>query len=110
MTAATVYAIAWDSEGPTKIGIARSPLNRLISLQTACPFKLKIFAAYVFDYEGPFATQHNAVRVERRCHEVNSSSRLEGEWFRLSVSDAVASILGVAAELGISTPPAWAEK
>jgi hypothetical protein len=67
-----VYFIGTE-HGPIKIGSARSPYQRLCTLQTANAEEL-----YLFAYA------EGGVRLERELHTRFSDLRLRGEWFRRS--------------------------
>jgi hypothetical protein len=57
-----------------KIGFTRkNPFARMASLQTGCPFKMKMLG-YVFGNEA----------MEAELHDVASDFRAEGEWFEYS--------------------------
>lgn len=57
-----------------KVGFTRkNPYARMKSLQTGCPFKMKMIG-FVFGNEG----------MEAEMHDVFSQDRQEGEWFAFS--------------------------
>jgi len=58
-----------------KIGISFNPEQRIITLQTANPFKLKI----ILEKE-----VNDAFKIEQTIHEAFKEKRLEGEWFSLT--------------------------
>jgi hypothetical protein len=64
-----IYFIGGDT-GAIKIGLARSPERRLISLQCGSPIQLRILA------QGP-----GSQRDERALHQRFAAHRLHGEWF-----------------------------
>lgn len=67
-----VYFVEAIGSGRVKIGFTKSPEDRLGSIQTGCPFPLKLLAVVAgseFD--------------ESELHERFASYRSQGEWFRL---------------------------
>lgn len=69
-----VYVVAWDKNGPTKIGIATSMMHRMIGLQNGCPYRLHIYKAFVVESIG------YARDVERRSLKHFGKWALIGEW------------------------------
>lgn len=75
-----IIAVARPGEpmGPVKIGITSSVKSRLATLQTACPYPLKLVHAFT-------APDIDSARsVEKAFHEVQARHRSYGEWFNLS--------------------------
>jgi hypothetical protein len=74
-----VYVIAKVEDekltGPVKVGITSEPNSRLASIQTACPFRIRI--AYVFEAPNREIARH----IERGFHETQVKAHLHGEWF-----------------------------
>lgn len=66
-----VYAIQAGEDGPVKIGTALRPWERLATLQTANPVRLRGVAVW-----------WGSQREERVVHELFADRRLEGEWFK----------------------------
>lgn len=66
-----VYFIQSVRGGPVKIGTARDPESRLLSLQTAHPYPLRIIGLI----------PHGGVRTERLLHRRFADHRMNGEWF-----------------------------
>lgn len=64
-----VYFIGWD-DGPVKIGVAGDPKIRLATLQTACPYDLRIEAVTT-----------GGITTEREYHCRFAGHRLRNEWF-----------------------------
>ena len=83
--ARSVYVIA--SEIAVKIGISASPLGRLAELSTASPFPLSL----EFQIEATWYENH-AADVERRVHSNLAARRMNGEWFKVSVAEAITEI------------------
>ena len=77
-----VYVIGAET-GPVKIGIATDVAQRLASLQTGHPQKLKAY----FHTATP-----KAAAIERACHREFEQYRLTGEWFDVSWDVAAAAI------------------
>jgi|TARA_Y100000310_G_scaffold338161_1_gene427068 hypothetical protein len=69
-----VYCKAGD-ELFAKIGVAKIPKTRMMSLQIGNPLLLDTFKVYYLC---------NAWKVERRIHEALSAYHVRGEWFRCS--------------------------
>lgn len=82
-----VYVIAVDRPdqpaGPVKVGVTRNVGSRLGSLQTGCPFPLKV--VHIF----PVPDRDIALGAERAFHTVLKKHRMSGEWFDLSPKAAV---------------------
>ena len=80
-----VYVIAARPEGPCKIGFSVNPTKRLRQLQTGHPEILRIHHVQGFE-------EKRAKLIERIIHRTISYKRQTGEWFDLSVEDAVAEV------------------
>lgn len=82
-----VYVIAVDRPnapaGPVKVGITNNVGSRLKSLQTGCPFPLKIVHIFAIP------DRDIARGAEQAFHTVLKKHRMSGEWFDLSPKDAV---------------------
>lgn len=65
-----IYFIQEGDEGPIKIGHAKHPIDRLISLQTGNPSELKLRACFP-----------GYVRDEIALHKEFEAYRIRGEWF-----------------------------
>lgn len=66
--------------GPCKLGIAKNPHMRLIDLQVGHPHPLKVF--HISErVDGP--------QEEARIHVYLAHKRLSGEWFQVTVAEAV---------------------
>lgn len=72
----------YDSEGKHfnyyKIGVSNSPVNRLKTLQTGCPFLIYL--------QHTFATK-KAYKVEKKLHKKVAKYSANGEWFRVYEED-----------------------
>lgn len=74
----TVYFIGNRKQGLVKIGHTdKSPLDRIKSLQTGCPFELEVLAYLPND---PFGSR----RYEKILHRAFRKFRTQGEWFRIT--------------------------
>lgn len=70
-----VYLIRMGRQLIFKIGKSNDPAGRMMSLQTASPYKLKL--EHVFEAD-------NASAAEESLHAFFQNKRLKGEWFRLT--------------------------
>lgn len=70
-----VYLIRMGRTRLYKIGKSNDPQGRLVSLQSASPYKLKLLHTFKAD---------NAAAAEESLHATLHDNRLEGEWFKLS--------------------------
>jgi hypothetical protein len=80
-----IYVIAADTDGPVKIGFSKNPDKRLRQLQTGFPETL------VLHHVQPFEPGR-AKLVEKLIHKAVAYKRTKGEWFAISVEDAVCEI------------------
>ena len=69
-----VYVIGCKELSQVKIGRSKNPGQRLLTLQTGFPYKLKLWA---FCPESKYLTEHD-------LHILLAKDRIEGEWFTLS--------------------------
>ena len=65
-----IYFIEYHEFGPVKIGYATNIDKRLIGLQTACPYELKVLLGIPGGYE-----------CETALHMHFYDERMHGEWF-----------------------------
>lgn len=83
--ASFIYVIAESPEGPTKIGFSKDPARRVRQLQTGHARPLSVFHTEEID--------DTMVRLmETAIHSVNRHRRLSGEWYDLTVDDAIAEV------------------
>ena len=73
-----------EIEGPTKIGLSQSPLQRLKQLQSEETVRLILVAKFAF-----WQRRHARI-VERAFHATRDDFRTRGEWFDIPPADAVA--------------------
>ena len=79
-----VYAVRNPASGLVKIGSSKRPRERIQTLETmaGCRFTPIYVSAYF----------QNPAGVERRVHERFTAQRRLGEWFEVSIADAIAAI------------------
>lgn len=70
---AGVYFVQEPLSGAIKIGIARDMAQRMITLQTSHPHRLKLLGHCP-----------GGVKLEKQLHAEFDADRLEGEWFKVS--------------------------
>ena len=80
-----IYVIG-RAEGPVKVGITADLFGRIRSLQTGCPFKLRLL------YASPATDRANALEHEQIFRDVYAEQRLEGEWFDMSADEAIEGV------------------
>jgi hypothetical protein len=80
-----LYIIAASSHGPVKLGISGDPERRVRQLQTGHAQRLQIY------HQEPVAASQ-APRYERLLHKDVAHLRSHGEWFNLTVDDALAHL------------------
>lgn len=78
----SIYAIKSEA-GPIKIGVSKNPKRRLESLILCQPFEAKLIHVEAVN---------DAHAVEAAAHELLRSFRRRGEWFDVSIEQAVAAI------------------
>lgn len=80
-----IYVIGCNEFTPVKIGYTKYTIaQRLIRLQTGCPFELKIVACFP-----------GSMDTEKLLHRSLREYRVRGEWFEFGESDAVDVIEGI---------------
>jgi hypothetical protein len=80
-----IYVIAADSAGPVKLGISFDPDRRLRELQTASPVTLNIH------HREP-VNASLVKTLEKILHRDLAHHRRRGEWFGLSVEEAIKQV------------------
>lgn len=68
---------------PVKVGIARDPHRRLREIQTGHPSELQVAVTFAMP------SQSIARKIEHAFHTVQADKRTRGEWFDISVTEAV---------------------
>ena len=97
-----IYVIAADPDGPVKIGVTKNVWRRVSTLQVGCWLRLKAYAFRMAFRRGDFAVgvafrdslDEGAGAVERECHKKLKEIGLHlcGEWFDISVPEAIAVV------------------
>ncbi len=80
-----LYVIASSVEGPCKIGYSVQPEKRVRQLQTGHAQTLKL-------HYSELVPQHEARRIEKQIHTTIGYLRSRGEWFNITVNDAIAEV------------------
>lgn len=80
-----VYVIASDPAGPVKLGSSKHPEKRVKQLQTGHSEQLRLYYFHSIPAE-------NVKLMEKAVHEVNRHNRIKGEWYNLSVEDAILEV------------------
>ena len=75
----TEYLYLVQADKYIKIGVAKDPINRLVSISTGCPFKPELIATKKLD--------KLCYLVERYLHILYADKRVNGEWFELTSKD-----------------------
>lgn len=71
------YIVSCRESDLLKFGKSNSPEWRLVTMQTGCPFELKVEWVWPED-------------IENEMHAHFENKRVSGEWFRVSLDEAVA--------------------
>lgn len=82
MTGQQVYVIK-SNGGPVKVGISANPLKRSRMLELGGPYSMSVVQVWDSEY---------AREVEKLAHGILLTKRLRGEWFEVSVDEAIAAI------------------
>lgn len=89
----SIYVIR-AQPGPVKVGIATKPKSRLCFLQVAA------FVPLSLEFIGECLAENSAGEIEARAHEILKEKCQHGEWFAVSVDEAVEAVNKAAHELG----------
>jgi predicted GIY-YIG superfamily endonuclease len=81
----TIYLIGSDNSA-IKIGYASNIKKRLASLQTGSPHELIV----LWEFTG--LTETEARKIERAAHEALKAKRLKGEWFDVTLDEAIDAV------------------
>lgn len=76
-TGQNVYVIEHE-HGYVKIGVSDNPVKRARSLQTGCPYEIRVLGQ--INTSEPFA-------VESNLHERHEERKKRGEWYNLTVRE-----------------------
>lgn len=88
-----LYVIGWDPAGPVKVGVSVNPASRVRSLQTGCPYKLRVLATGHVAHKAVLRG-YAAREVEAYAHRQLAAKRLEGEWFDMNLDDVLQAFRG----------------
>lgn len=80
-----IYVIAASEQGPVKVGISKDPHRRLRQLQTGQAEPLRLFHTEAIE-------EKQALLMEKAVHADNRHKKLKGEWFAMSVEDAILEV------------------
>lgn len=80
-----LYIISCKNQKPVKLGLSKNPLKRLKQLQTGSPNIYRIYYQEEIDDSCVF-------KAEKAIHAILGHKRLKGEWFDISVEDAIAEV------------------
>jgi hypothetical protein len=80
-----LYVIASSPEGPVKLGRSADPKRRVRQLQTGHSETLRLYLS-----EEVSAAEVNA--MERAVHKTIGYKRLRGEWFDITVEEAIEEV------------------
>jgi hypothetical protein len=78
-----LYVIGASLDGPVKLGISAKPERRVSQLQTGCADRLQLFHSEPIGDKKLF---------ERLLHRDLGYLRMLGEWFNLTVEQAIAHV------------------
>jgi hypothetical protein len=90
-----LYVIAETITGPVKLGFSVDASKRLKQLQTGYPRKLTLYHAEDIGSLNPRL-------MEGFLHAANRHHRITGEWFNLTVADAILEVRHVVIRYGES--------
>jgi predicted GIY-YIG superfamily endonuclease len=80
-----LYVIAAHKEGPVKLGLSMDPQRRVRQLQTGS-------AEALFIHHVEEVSDGRVKIAEKALHQMLGHKRLKGEWFNISVEDAIAEV------------------
>ena len=79
----SIYIIGERNSTRLKIGISANPARRLKNIMTDNPYDVEVLWDRIV---------HRARRVEMNAHLVLADVRIRGEWFNVTLADAIAVI------------------
>ena len=91
-----LYVIGAVTDGPVKLGISADPDRRVCQLQTGHSQRLQVYHTEPVQPE-------KAHLFERLLHKCLRHRRIRGEWFNLSVEQAIADLRFVFIEYDASS-------
>jgi hypothetical protein len=74
------------SVGPTKIGVSDAPRKRADSINTSCPFRVKLFQIFACP------TRALAFALEGCFSDTFADRKLNGEWYDMTVQEAALAV------------------
>lgn len=80
-----LYVIAAKKEGPVKLGLSQDPQRRVRQLQTGSAELLTI-------HHTEEVSDARVKIAEGALHRMLGHKRLKGEWFNMSVEEAIAEV------------------
>lgn len=81
----TFIYVVGPAGGPNKVGLTADPQKRLRTLQTGHYLSLSVHHSEKVPWS-------DAALIERLAHDLLKSAHLRGEWFDISVADAISAI------------------
>lgn len=83
-----LYIISASEAGPVKLGFSNDPSKRVKQLQTGSAQPLTLYHAE--------EVEDARVKIaEKALHRLLGHCRLKGEWFTMSVEDAIAEVIHI---------------
>jgi hypothetical protein len=83
-----LYVIAADPAGPVKLGLSINPEKRVRQLQTGNVAKLILHHIEEVD-------EDRVKAAESALHKLLRHKRLKGEWFSLTVEEAISEVIHI---------------
>lgn len=79
----SVYIISATGSGLLKVGVSHNPNGRMRTLSTSLPYKLKVERTW---------PRTDAYQIEGATHDILAEHRLNGEWFNVTLDQAVKAV------------------
>jgi hypothetical protein len=89
------YIYIAESGKYSKVGVSRSPKERILTLQVGNPHPIKLYAVLGVERES------TAYAIETKVHKGLAEYHVNGEWFWLRGNEALYEVLSVA--MGVET-------
>lgn len=83
-----LYIIASDANGPVKLGLSTNPEKRVRQLQTGNVAPLQI-------YHTEEVADDRVKIAEKALHRLLGHKRIKGEWFNLTVEEALSEVIHI---------------